>query len=545
MARTKANETTRAVARRGDGPLARWLGNRPVAMKLAGLAGIALLAMVAIGITAVQSASTAAARSAELAQLNEWTKVTLEADMAHDAVRGDVLRAIVSSGTADAEAARADLADHGKILTDGVAVFRATSMLPAVRQAAEAVAPDVDTYVKLANAVMDEVGAGTGKPASYADFQVAFTKVEDELPSVAQNLGIAADAADKAMRNQKSEALTSLAIVGGISIALLALVARTITRSIVEPLRRVAQVTEGLAQRDLTRSAKLDRKDEFGTMARGLDAAMDALRSTMTELVGTAQSLGGAASELAEVSGNLTHGAADAAERAATAVNATTQVDTGVQTAAAGADEMTAAINEIAASAGHAAAIAEESTRVARDASERIVELEAASAEINGIVRLITGIAEQTNLLALNATIEAARAGEMGKGFAVVANEVKDLAHETSKATSEITARIDALQASNTAVADGVARLQQVIGQINEFSTTVASAVEEQSATTHVMTRAINDAASGSSEVSRVVAAVAEVANATADSAQASLDASEDLATFAKKLNALVATFRY
>ena len=90
-----------------------------------------------------------------------------------------------------------------------------------------------------------------------------------------------------------------------------------------------------------------------------------------------------------------------------------------------------------------------------------------------------------------------------------------------------------------------MSRLQQVIGQINEFSTTVASAVEEQSATTHVMTRAIADAAAGSSEVSRVVAAVAEVANATADSAQASLDASEHLADFAQKLNGLVATFKY
>jgi methyl-accepting chemotaxis protein len=531
--------------RKGEGAVARWLGNRPVVFKLAGLAGIAVLATVAIGITDIRSASSASSRASDLAQLNEWTRATLEADMAHDAVRGDVLRAIVSQGTPDAAAAQADLVDHTKILSDGLATFRAESMMADVRKAADGVAPAVDEYLKLAAQVVQEAAASSSAPASFNDFQVSFSKVEQNLPIVAETLQIHADEANKAMSNSKSEALTSLAVVGGISLLLLALASRLITRSILQPLRQVAFVTEGLAQRDLTRSAGLERKDEFGTMAQGLDAAMGAMRATMTELVGTAQALGGAASELAEVSGGLTRGAADAAERAAVAVNATVQVDEGVQTAAAGADEMTSAINEIAASAGQAAAVAEESTRVASDANDRIVELDAASAEINGIVRLITGIAEQTNLLALNATIEAARAGEMGKGFAVVANEVKDLAHETSKATSEITSRIAALQASNTAVAAGVGRIRDVIGQINEFSTTVASAVEEQSATTHVMTRAIADAAAGSSEVSRVVAAVAEVANATADSAQASLDASEHLADFAQKLNGLVATFKY
>ena len=540
-----ASDPREPGTRKGEGAVARWLGNRPVALKLTGLAGIAVLATVAIGITDIQSAGTASSRAAELAQLNEWTKVTLEADMAHDAVRGDVLRAIVAKGTPDGAAAKADLADHTKILSDGLAAFRAESMMADVRKAADGVAPAVDDYLKLAAKVVDEAGSSTSLPASFTDFQVSFSEVEQNLPIVAQMLQTHADAANKAMSGSKRDALTSLAIVGGFSLLLLAFASRLITRSIIQPLRRVALVTEGLAQRDLTRSAGLDRKDEFGTMAQGLDAAVGAMRSTMTELVGTAKALGGAASELAEVSGNLTRGAADVAERAAVAVHATVKVDEGVQTAAAGADEMTAAINEIAASAGQAAAVAQESTRVASDANDRIVELEAASAEINGIVRLITGIAEQTNLLALNATIEAARAGEMGKGFAVVAREVKDLAHATSKATSEITSRIAALQASNTAVADGVGRIRDVIGQINEFSTTVASAVEEQSATTHVMTRAIAAAAAGSSEVSRVVAAVAEVANATADSAQASLDASEHLASFAQKLNGLVATFKY
>ncbi|MFN8192797.1 MAG: methyl-accepting chemotaxis protein [Nocardioidaceae bacterium] len=114
-----------------------------------------------------------------------------------------------------------------------------------------------------------------------------------------------------------------------------------------------------------------------------------------------------------------------------------------------------------------------------------MAELGNSSAEIGNVIKVINSIAEQTNLLALNATIEAARAGEAGKGFAVVANEVKELAQETAKATEDIGHRISAIQSDTENAVTAITEISAIIAQINDTQTTIASAVEEQTATTN------------------------------------------------------------
>jgi methyl-accepting chemotaxis protein len=134
---------------------------------------------------------------------------------------------------------------------------------------------------------------------------------------------------------------------------------------------------------------------------------------------------------------------------------------------------------------------------------------------IGGVVKTITSIAEQTNLLALNATIEAARAGEVGKGFAVVANEVKELAKETARATEDIGGKISAIQQDTRLAIDAIRHIQAIITRINEIQTSIASAVEEQTATTREIGRNVTEAAKGTSEIAANITGVADAAGNT------------------------------
>jgi methyl-accepting chemotaxis protein len=159
------------------------------------------------------------------------------------------------------------------------------------------------------------------------------------------------------------------------------------------------------------------------------------------------------------------------------------------------------------------------------------------------VLRVITGIAEQTNLLALNATIEAARAGEAGKGFAVVATEVEDLAQATAKATEDIARRIEAIQGDTTSVA-AIARIDEVVWKISDHRTTIASAVEEQTATTSEMSRGVTEAAQGTGSIADSVATVSTVSGETQREAVQARAAADGLAEITTGLSRLVGRFR-
>ncbi|MBZ5541938.1 MAG: PAS domain S-box protein [Acidobacteriia bacterium] len=300
------------------------------------------------------------------------------------------------------------------------------------------------------------------------------------------------------------------------------------------PMVTWEQITEKLAaERTIKEAQERERKQ------------VEELKTTMATVAQNASGLATASEELTAVSQQMSTNAEETASQANVVSAASEQVNRSLQTVATGTEEMSSSIKEIAKNAADAAKVASEAVKVAQSTNTTVAKLGESSAEISQVIKLITSIAQQTNLLALNATIEAARAGEAGKGFAVVANEVKELAKETAKATEDISRKIEAIQSDTKGAVEAIGAIGAIITQVNDFSNTIATAVEEQNATTTEMTRNVNEAAKGAGEIAKNIAGVAEAAKSTSRGAGDSQKAAQSLASMSAELRGLVGRYKF
>jgi len=332
---------------------------------------------------------------------------------------------------------------------------------------------------------------------------------------------------------------TLLAFAIGIAVAIF------LSRKISSAAQTVLRQAEAIASGDLTGDeGKVTSQDELGDLTTAINRMQTSLRGLIQSISENAQNVASASEEFSAVSQQISANSEETSAQANTVSAATEEVNRGLQTVASATEEMSASIQEIAKNATEAARVAENAMRTATETNAIVAKLGESSAEIGQVIKVITSIAQKTDLLALNATVEAARAGEVGAGFAVVANEVKELAKQTATATEDISRKIETIQADAKSAVRAIASISEVIGHVNDISGTIATAVEEQSATTSEMSRNVSESAKGSSDVAQNIHGVAQAAQSTSQGATDSLKAAEQLAEMSTKLQELVLRFK-
>ncbi len=365
--------------------------------------------------------------------------------------------------------------------------------------------------------------------------------------------------------------MVMIGVVGAIvAVGFLWLLAGTVTK----PIRNVVEGLKDAAEGDgdLTKRLLVKSDDEVGDLANWFNVFIEKVQIIITDLAGNAKQLDGSSSDLYAISNQLSQGSEQSLEKTTSVSSASEEMSSNMNSVAAAieqtaqnisivassVEEMTATINEIAKNTEKGREITDKAVAETNAASNQVDELGQSAQHIGKVVETITDISDQVNLLALNATIEAARAGEAGKGLAVVANEIKELAKQTSEAAQEIKAQVTGIQTSTKGTVDSIGNINKVVSDVSDIVSMIASAVEEQSATTTEISENVSQAANGMGEVnenvsqSSTVAAdiareIGDVNVSTKEIASSSgqvKQSVEELSSLSRQLNQLVDKFQ-
>ena len=316
-------------------------------------------------------------------------------------------------------------------------------------------------------------------------------------------------------------------------------------RSFDLPIREAQRVLQAVARNDLT--ARLSDKEggALAELGHSINQTVETLRSTLLNVKSQTDTLLVAADDLRMVSEQMSANAEETAAQANVVAGASAQVMRNVTSVSGATEQMRSSVQEVSDNSSKATGASMHAVKAVETASGAIRRLGESSADIGKIVRIINSIAEQTNLLALNATIEAARAGDAGRGFAVVANEVKELANETARATSDIAKKIDAIRGDTLAAVQAIGDIKSVISGVNEMQGVISTALEEQRAIASEIARTLGEGARSTQEISSNISGVAEAARGTSSGAADTRRAADEITKMADGLKKVLSQFAY